>query len=238
MGDEISTAAKSKGPSAWAQASAALVLVAALGGGVWALGGTTPSDREPTPATCSGGEPGKDAKKSAESSRTVSGARLCAVLNRSDLAELLGTPGEIAKSASGSDASTGPAGAKEIATPSARVEFESYTVTLSASYDQFPVKGSATLLGYGAQERTFLGRPAVLYSQQTVSIGFRLDGSDATTGPGVPARALTVARDAKDGGGSYDVTVWREDGRAPDDAVLLRVAEKLFPTIPGWAAGK
>ncbi|WP_393063434.1 DUF6215 domain-containing protein [Streptomyces sp. LN549] len=61
----------------------------------------------------------------------ASGARLCEALNRSDLAELLGTPGEIAKSASGRDGSVMLAGGKETATPSARVEFGTYTVTLT-----------------------------------------------------------------------------------------------------------
>jgi hypothetical protein len=44
----------------------------------------------------------------------------------------------------------------------ARVEFATYTVTLSASYDRIRVAGSAALLGDGAREQTVLGRPAVL----------------------------------------------------------------------------
>lgn len=79
--------------------------------------------------------------------RRVSGAQLCEALNRPDLAELLGTPGEIAKTAGGSGGSVKLAGGKEIATPSARVEFGTYTVTLSATYDRFSVAGSAALLG-------------------------------------------------------------------------------------------
>lgn len=81
-----------------------------------------------------------------------------------------------------------------------------------------------------------LGRPAVLYSDQTISIRFRLDGGDAQTGPGVPARVVSVAQNAKDSGGSFEVTLWRSDGLIPDDAALLRVAEKLLPTVPGWTA--
>ncbi|WP_406308939.1 hypothetical protein [Streptomyces sp. NBC_00623] len=75
-----------------------------------------------------------------------------------------------------------------------------------------------------------------MYSDRTISISFRLDGSDTDSGPGVPARALTVARDAEDSGGSFEVVLWRADGGVPDDAVLLRVAEKVLPTVPGWAA--
>ncbi|MFF3459314.1 DUF6215 domain-containing protein [Streptomyces sp. NPDC002730] len=149
---------------------------------------------------------------------------------------MLGTPGEIAKTAGGSGGSVELAGGKEIATPSAQVEFGTYTVTLSATYDRLPVAGSAALLGVGARQRTVLGRPAVLYSDRTISISFRLDGSDTASGPGVPARALTVAQDAKDSGGSFEVTLWRADGGVPDDAALLRVAEKVLPTVPRWAA--
>ncbi|MGW4172405.1 hypothetical protein ACWEGX_36480 [Streptomyces chartreusis] len=46
-----------------------------------------------------------------------------------------------------------------------------------------------------------------------------------------------VAKDAEDGGGSFDVTLWRSDGMVPGDAVLLRLAEKVLPTVPGWTAG-
>ncbi|TLS40611.1 hypothetical protein FE633_40830 [Streptomyces montanus] len=133
---------------------------------MWTLGETSSSDNDPPPATCSGGEPEK-------ASRRVSGEQLCEALNRPDLAELLGTPGETAKTAGGSGGSVKLAGGKEIPTPSAQVEFETYTVTLSATYDRLPVAGSAALLG---------------------------------------------------------------DGGVPDDAVLLRVAEKVLPTVPGWAA--
>lgn len=111
-------------------------------------------------------------------------------------------------------------------------------MTLSATYDRFPVAGSAALLGGTARQRTVLGRPAVVYSDRTISISFRLDGSDTDSGPGVPARALTVALDAKDSGGSFEVVLWRADGVVPDDAVLLRVAETVLPTVPGWAADR
>ncbi|MFJ4540099.1 DUF6215 domain-containing protein [Streptomyces tibetensis] len=212
--------------NAWGQALAAVVLVGALGAGFWGLAKTSAAESEPKPATCSDGE------TQAPKGKHLSGAQLCEALNRSDLAALLGTPTEIAKTASGSDSSIG-----KIATPQAQVEFETYTVTLSATYDGAPVAGSETLLGPDARPRKTLGRPGVLYSTRTISISFRLDGGDADSGPGVPARALTVARDGKDRGGSLDVTLWRADGVVPDDAVLLRVAEKVLPTVPGWKAG-
>jgi hypothetical protein len=227
MADDVD--APEEGAGAWGQAVAAVVFVAALGAGLWAFGETSSSNSSPPPATCADEEPGK-------ASRRVSGKQLCEALNRPDLAELLGTPGQTAKTAGSSDGSIELAGVKEIATPSAEVEFETYTVTLSASYDRLPVAGSAALLGEGAREREVLGRPAVLYSHRTISISFRLDGSDTSSGPGVPARSVMVARDDKDSGGSFDVTLWREDGMVPDDTVLLRVAEKVLPTVPGWGA--
>ncbi|MFS4097971.1 DUF6215 domain-containing protein, partial [Streptomyces sp. AF1A] len=227
MADDIDT------PGAWRQATAALLLVPVLGLGLWLLGRTASSDRAPSPAKCSGGEHGK---APGHAPRRVSGAQLCAALNRADLPELLGTPGEKPNSASGSGGSLRLADGREIATPSARVEFESFTVTLSATYDRFPVTGAVTLLGSGARQRTVLGRPGVLYTDRTIRIRFRLDGGDSDSGPGVPVRTLAVALDAKDSGGSLEVSLWRSDGVLPDDAVLLRVAEKVLPTVPGWAS--
>ncbi|MET7526151.1 DUF6215 domain-containing protein [Streptomyces sp900116325] len=233
MADDID--APPKGSGAWGQAVAAVALVAALGVGLWTLGETSSSNGELPPAKCSGGESEKTPGKV---SRRVSGAQLCEALNRPDLAELLGAPGETAKTAGGSEGSVKFAGGKEVFTPSARVEFGTYTVTLSATYDRFPVAASAALLGGTARQRTVLGRPAVVYSDRTISISFRLDGSDTDSGLGVPTRALTVALDAKDNGGSFEVVLWRADGLVPDDAVLLRVAETVLPTVPEWTADR
>ncbi|MFF2433019.1 DUF6215 domain-containing protein [Streptomyces sp. NPDC058107] len=182
MADDID--APAKGSGAWGQAVAAVALVAALGVGLWALGETSSSNSDLPPARCSDGEPEKTPGKAGKG---VSGAQLCEALNRTDLAELLGTPGETAKTAGGSDGSVKFAGGKEVFNPSARVEFGTYTVTLSATYDRFPVAGSAAFLGKGARQQTVLGRPAVVYSDRTISISFRLDGSDTDSGPGVPA---------------------------------------------------
>lgn len=226
MAEEIGTPEKDH--NAWGQAVAAVALFAALGGGLWAFEETSGNSGPPA-ATCSDEQPGKPTGR-------VTGAQLCEALHRPDLAGLLGTPAETAKSAHGSDGSVGLAGGKDIPMPSAEVEFDTYTVTLSATYDGLPVAGSHELLG-GATQRTVLGRPAVLYSDRTIRINFRLDGGDADAGTGVPLRSLMVARDAEDRGGSFDVTLWRADGMVPDDAVLLRVAEKVLPTVPGWTAG-
>ncbi|MEU8530804.1 DUF6215 domain-containing protein [Streptomyces sp. NPDC048629] len=207
----------------WGQVVAALILVPALCVGLWALGETGTPTSVPTPAAACPEE-----KPARTDPPRVSEAQLCDLLKRPDLAQLLGTPSETPKSAGGRDGSIGR--------PSGRVDFETYTVTLSAGYDGLPVTESVAFLGKDAQERTVLGHPAVLSSDYTLSISFRLDGSDATSGPGVPVRTLTVARDPKDGGDSFELSLWRANGGVPDDAVLLRVAEKVLPTIPGWEA--
>ncbi|WP_330242063.1 DUF6215 domain-containing protein [Streptomyces sp. NBC_00525] len=229
--------ASEKAPGTWTQVSAALVLVGMLAGGFWLLVKTSAAESTAArvPATCSTEAPSKAPPKSDKGAAHASGARLCEALNRTDLAALLGTPDEIPKSANGSDGSFGLPGAK-FARPSAEVEFDTYTVSVAATYDGTPVGGSGTYLP-SALEQKFLGRPAYLYSDRTISIALRLDGRDAGTGPGVPVRALTVAADTEDSGGSFDVALWRADGRMPDDAVLLRVAEKVLPTLKAWGAG-
>ncbi|MFF7598318.1 hypothetical protein [Streptomyces mirabilis] len=106
---------------------------------------------------------------------------------------------------------------------------------ISASYDHLPVAQMADLLNT-AQKRTVLGHPAVLYSERTIAITFNGDGKTDTS-PGGIARSLVVAQDSKDGGGSYEIAIWRQDSVVPDDAALLGVAEKVLPTIPGWVNG-
>ncbi|MDT9687258.1 DUF6215 domain-containing protein [Streptomyces sp. P9(2023)] len=241
MADDID--ALPKGAGVWGQTIAGLLLIPALGVGLWAYdqtaesaagtGGARPaaacpgggSEQPPTPASEDGAAP------------RVTGQRLCELLNRPDLAQLLGTPGEIAKSASGSDGflSLGGGDVRDLTTPLSQVEFETYTVTL-AGYDRLSVAGSeAGLLWGGAVSRTVLGHPAVLSTQSTTAISFSGEGSGAYSGAGVPARVLSVAKDAKDSGGSFELAMWREDGTVPDDSVMLRVAERVLPTVQGWA---
>ncbi|MCX4761976.1 DUF6215 domain-containing protein [Streptomyces sp. NBC_01275] len=233
MAEEVGVSEKS--PNAWGQAVMAVVLVGALAGGLWVIqknsaeGASAAADE---PASCSND---KDAKPSA---KRISGAQLCKALNRTDLSWLLGTPREKAQTAHGSESSVKLAGGTEIATPEATVTFETYSVKLSRSYDGFPVADMADLLGGTAQKKTIAGHPAVLYSDRTIALSFDLGGSGkASTGPGGIARSLIVAPDAKDGGGSYELAIWRQDDVVPDDAALLSVAERVLPTIPGWTTG-
>ncbi|MGP4008229.1 DUF6215 domain-containing protein [Streptomyces sp. 4N124] len=231
MADNIG--ASTKGPSPVGQAVAAVVLVGALAAGFWTMAKTSAAEDNAPPApTCSDDKP-----ETPPAAGQVSGQQLCEALHRPDLATLLGTPEEIALTVSGSDSSVGEADGEQVATPTARVEFETYTVELTATYDGLPVTGSGRLLGSDARERKVLGRPATLYSSQTIALEFRLDGGDSRSAPGVPARALTVAQDAKDSGGSFDLAMWRSVGGVPSDEELLAVAEKVLPTIPGWKAG-
>jgi len=218
-----------KSMNAGAQAVAAVVVVGGVLGGMWALGEAGGNTATDGPAVCSASHTRLPAKY-------VSGAQLCKALNRPDLPMLLGTPAEQAETASGGGGWTTLAGGTKIATPDATVKLKTYSVQLSASYDHLPVAQMADLLGTRAEKKTVLGHPAVLYSDQTISLTF--DGSKLGTGPGGGiARCLMVARDVKDGGGSFEVAIWRQDAVPPDDAALFRIAEEALPRIPGWTAG-
>jgi hypothetical protein len=69
-----------------------------------------------------------------------------------------------------------------------------------------------------------------------MKIQIDLGGGEGASGPveqGPLARTLTVAFDAKDRGGSYDLTVWSESGALPDDSALVGIAETVLPRITG-----
>ncbi|MER5915821.1 DUF6215 domain-containing protein [Streptomyces sp. NPDC001982] len=219
-----------KGMNAGAQAVAAVVLVGGVLGGMWGLGevfdrATVSGDRGP--AACSKSHGFVSAKH-------VSGARLCTALNRHDLPELLGTPTEYARTADGNEGSVTMASGTKIAAPEATVTLDTYSVKLSASEDRLPVAELADFLGATTQKTTILGHPAALYSSRTIE--FTFNGSKVGTGPGGIARSLLVARTPKDGGGSFEIAIWRQDDVMPDDTALLRVAETVLPTVPGWTA--
>ncbi len=240
-----SKAAPEKGMNAGAQVVAAVVLVGGLAGGMWVMATTSEQEvEESKPAACSpahdDARPPRHAASKHGASQHISGAQLCTALNRADLPELLGTPAERAETADGSESTTKLAGGTTFVTPEAKVTLKTYSVQLSASSDDLSVARTADLLGNAAEKRTVLGRPAVLSSDRTIAIRFNFEGGKpgkADTAPGGLARRLQVARNAKDGGGSFDLVVWREDEGMPDDAALLRVAEKVLPTVPGWDAG-
>ncbi|MFG3295124.1 DUF6215 domain-containing protein [Streptomyces sp. NPDC048179] len=210
------------------QAIAAVGLFAVVVGGLWAQSKFVHHKSVTSePAACS---------KSTDRlpARYISGARLCKALNRPDLPALLGTPGEQAESAGGSGDWITLAGGAKIADPDATVSLDTYSVKLSASYEDLTVAEMGDLMG-DARKTTIMGHPAVLYSSPTISIGFNLGGGKATTGPGGTARCVLVSKHAKDDGkGTFEVSIWRQDDVLPDDTALLRAAERVLPTVPGW----
>lgn len=228
MANDIGT--PTKGSGEWGQAVTALVLVGALGGGFFVYQKTSSSDSQSAPpaATCPKESPEK-------ASSRVTGAQLCEALNRPDLADLLGTPEEIAKAASSSGGGLTAAHGKGISTPSAQVQLDTYTVSLSASYDHLTVAQYAEIFkDDGTRTQKVLGRSALSYADRTISVAFRVDGGDATSRQGVPARSLLVALDAKDSGGSFQLSLWRADGMVPTDTMLARIAQTVLPTLPRW----
>ncbi|WP_163016087.1 DUF6215 domain-containing protein [Streptomyces sp. Tu 4128] len=231
--------APEKEPNAWAQAFAAVAVFAALGAAVWLGPRLQPSENDSTPqaASCSGGEGEKLPSAYAKHPEAVTGDELCKALNVSDLARLLGTPAETATVASGTS-NTAPLTDGKVAQPEAEVQFDTYTVNVSATYNKLSIAQYVNLMKYGEETDVktlvVLGRPAVLASDHTMKIEINL-GSGGSGGPveqGPPARTLSVAFDAKDRGGYFDITVWSETGALPDDTALLGIAEKILPTLP------
>ncbi|MFD5590184.1 DUF6215 domain-containing protein [Streptomyces griseorubiginosus] len=231
---QITDAAKSverpeKGMNEWGQALLALVAVGGLA--VILLSGTFQQKAsEPEPAAC-------EASDDTRPSKPVSGMQLCTALNRADLPTLLGTPDEYAMNASGKETSSKWADGTKTVTPEAEIQLATYSVKLSTSEDDVPVAEMAGFLGKSAQNKVIGGHQAVLYSDRTISLQFNFGGGKVDTGPGGIARSLLVAKNAKGGGGFYEVTIWRQDDVVPDDFALLRLAETVLPTVPGWAAG-
>ncbi|MFF4473727.1 DUF6215 domain-containing protein [Streptomyces sp. NPDC001599] len=228
-----------KEPNAWGQAAAAVAVFAALGAALWLGPRLLPSEDAGAPhaVSCPGGE-GEDLPAAyTKTPRAVTGGELCAALNRSDLAQLLGTPTETATAASGSS-NTAPLTDGKVAQPEAEVQFDTYTVHVSVTYNKLSIAQYVKLMKYGEETDvktlSVLGRPAVLASDHTMRIEINL-GSGGSGGPveqGPLARTLSVALDGKDPGGYYDITVWSTSGALPDDSVLLDIAEKVLPTLP------
>ncbi|MFC8537912.1 DUF6215 domain-containing protein [Streptomyces sp. NPDC057249] len=233
-------APKKKEPNAAAQVFVALALVGALVGAVWLAPriteeGSAAAARKP--AACDEPEPREKLPKAyARKPEAVTGDELCKALNRSDLARLLGTPGETPNLAYGSNGTAGR-DAWEAVAPEARVEFTTYTVSFSATYNRLTVAQYTKVLAPRTLDHRadkVLGRPAVFTSDHLgrISIGGSASGGPVMEGP--LARTLTVALDRKDPGGSFDLTVWSESGAVlPDDSVLLALAEKVLPALPG-----
>ncbi|MFB8210076.1 DUF6215 domain-containing protein [Streptomyces sp. NPDC056010] len=230
-------APRQKEPNAWAQAVLALALVGALVGAVWLaprVTGEAAAAKEP--ATCSDHAAGKKLPKAyALTPGAVTGADLCKALNRSDLAALLGTPGETPRVAYG-NSGTGALTADKVAASEARVQFDTYTVDFSATYNDMTIALYTKVLAPQTLDHRadrVLGRPAVFTSDHLMQFRFGGVGSTSPATEGPLARTLTVALDRKDPGGTFDFTVWSESGAVlPEDDVILGIAEKILPTLP------
>ncbi|MET9500352.1 DUF6215 domain-containing protein [Streptomyces sp. NPDC006622] len=238
-------AAAEKEPNPWGQAVAAVAVFGALAAALWLAPRVLPDDvNAPRPASCSDTEDEALPAVYAKTPRPVTGDELCEALNRPDLARLLGTPSEIATSASGTSNTAALTDGK-VAEPEAKVTFDTYTVNLSATYNDLSTAQYVQLVKIAGDEvekhlktLTVLGRPAFLSSEHTMKfeISFGGEGSSGPVQEGPLARTLSVALDSKDRGGFYDITVWSESGALPDDAVLLGIAEKVLPTISDRSA--
>ncbi|UPZ30304.1 DUF6215 domain-containing protein [Streptomyces sp. LRE541] len=233
-----SPAAPEKEPNAWGQAAAALALFGALALALWAGPRFMPSeDNTPRPPSCSDESHEELPKVYQDTPRPVTGEELCKVLNRADLAELLGTPGETATTVSGTN-NTAPLTDEKVAQPEASVTFDTYTVNVSATYNELTIDQYVKLMKFGEEtdvkRLTVLGRPAVLSSAHTMR--FEIDlGSSGSGGPveeGPLARSVSVALDRGDRGGYCDISVWSTSGTLPNDSVLLELVEKVLPGIP------
>jgi hypothetical protein len=227
-----------KDHNAWGQAVAAVAVFGALGAALWVAPYVMPSDdTTPQPASCSDGAHEKLPKAYKQTPEPVTGEELCKALNRPDLATLLGTPGETATTASGTS-NTAPLTDGKVAQPEAEVTFDTYSVNVSATYNELSIDQYVKLMKFGDEQdvKTLaaLGRPAVLSSAHTMK--FEIDlGSSGSGGPveqGPLARTLSVALDHDDRGGYCEITVWSKSGALPDDGVLLDIAGKVLARIP------
>ncbi|MGW0997774.1 DUF6215 domain-containing protein [Streptomyces sp. NPDC002520] len=212
------------------QAVAAVAVVAGALGGLWALGEVGGNTGDRGPAACS---PSHDKR----ASTYVSAARLCEALNRPDLPTLLGAPQEQAETAYGSESSFVDADGTRTGTPQAEVSTKTYSVKLEASDVDMPVADMADILGGSTRSRTVLGHPAMLYSDHTIAFDLKLGDEKVNTGTGGIAHHLVVATDRKDGGRTFEIAIWRQDDLPPDETALMRIAERVLPTVPGWKAG-
>ncbi|MGW5366816.1 DUF6215 domain-containing protein [Streptomyces sp. NPDC004009] len=245
-GPRPATGGPEKDHNAWGQALAALGVFGALAAALWLGPRLLPADdNSPEPASCSHAEDEKPPKAYQRTPRAVTGDELCEALNRPDLARLLGTPREIANTASGSSG-TALLTDDKVAEPEAQVSFDTYTVKLSATYNHLTTAQYVRLFDIAGDRvekdvKTLkvLGRPAFLSSDHTMrfTIDFSKEHNGGPVQRGPLARTLSIALDPKDRGGYYDITVWSQSGALPQDGALVDIAEKVLPPVLDRSAG-
>ncbi|MEV5732199.1 DUF6215 domain-containing protein [Streptomyces sp. NPDC052292] len=239
-GPRPATGAPEKDHNAWGQGLAAVGLFGALAAALWLGPRVLPADdNSPEPASCSHAEDEKPSKAYRRTPRAVTGDQLCEALNRPDLARLLGTPREIANTASGSSG-TALLTDDKVAEPEAQVSFDTYTVNLSATYNHLTTAQYVRLFDIAGDRvekdvKTLkvLGRPAFFSSDHTMkfTIDFSKEHNGGPVERGPLARSLSIALDRKDRGGYYDITVWSQSGALPQDGALVDIAEKVLPSV-------
>ncbi|MDX3752397.1 DUF6215 domain-containing protein [Streptomyces sp. AK08-02] len=220
-----------KGMREGAQVVSALLVVACIAVGFWVMAKYQPdSETGGAPASCSRSDEDKPLSK------PVSGVQLCEALNRPDLPQLLGTPNDRALSAYSNERQVSNKSDVITTDPEATVQLDGYSVKLTESEDisVSDIVDSESLSITG-EPKTVLGHRAFLYSGRTLGIVFK-DGK-GSTGPGGVSRNLMVAKDPKDGGGTYEISIWRQDDLPPDGRTLVWLASQVLPTVPGWPAG-
>ncbi|MEK2494625.1 DUF6215 domain-containing protein [Kitasatospora purpeofusca] len=195
-----------------AAVTTAVLAVAGLGGAAWVMIVDRTEQAEP-PAACAAARP----------TDPPGYAALCAALNRPDLPALLGTPKD--------RVSVAQPALFALGTAMAEVRLGTYVVSLTES--STTVEEIAGTSRYLPHSVTLLDHPAQTYStdamtfgsdpQEKTGIGPRVEHLIAAQAPGVP------------GGRTFEIAVFRNDGRPVDDATVHRVAEAVFPTLPGWS---
>ncbi|MGW4651477.1 DUF6215 domain-containing protein [Kitasatospora sp. NPDC004289] len=156
---------------------------------------------------------------------------LCAALIRPGLPALLGVPDEqLAVAESGTSTVDGVA----IENNAAEARVGQYRVRVADHREASP--SEAAFLGSSVTEGALLGHRAVAFTERTIGIEINLFGGGGKSAPGGVAQNLAVAKGPSRGGGSYQLTVWRNDALPVDEGVVRRIATELLPTLPGWVA--
>ncbi len=219
--------------NAWGQAVAAVAVFGALGWRCgWPHASCRPTTTPRSPPRVRAEQHEKLPKAYKDTPRPVTGEELCKALNRPDLAKLLGTPEETATTVSSTN-NTAPLTDGKVAQPEAEVTFDTYTVNVSATYNELSTDQYVKLMKFGDEKDvktlTVLGRPAVLSSDHTMKLEINL-GSGGSGGPVEqapwpghcpwPWTVRTEAATATSPCGACRVAL-------PNDSALLNIAEVL-----------
>ncbi|MFI5533929.1 DUF6215 domain-containing protein [Kitasatospora sp. NPDC051853] len=195
------------------QVVAAVLLVVPLLLGVWLMRGQEQPGADPS--VC----PGAKAHDGPEV------PALCAALNRPGLPALLGAPGE---RVSVVETGAGKVDGVTVENTSAEVRVGEYRVRLTDDRE------TSGFLGSSVTEGTLLGHRAVSFTSRTVGISIDLIGGGGKAAPGGVAQHLAVAKSPLRSGGSYRLTVWRDDAKPVDEGAVRRIATEVLPSLPGW----